>query len=178
MGEIPASEWKRKAVHAGMGLFALALRWLDWHSAALLAATALLFNLFVMPRIGRGIYRDAEKARDTGIVAYPAMVLLLVLLLRDRYLPIAAAVWAMMAFGDSAATIAGRLLEGPRLPWNEQKTWAGLLADWAFGGATAVLVFWFVSARRLETASPGDGARRAPCARPPRSLRSCPGLPV
>ena len=24
------AEWKRKAVHAGMGLFALALRWLDW----------------------------------------------------------------------------------------------------------------------------------------------------
>ena len=92
MAPIPPSEWKRKAVHAGMGLFALALRWLDWQSAALLAATALLFNLFVMPRIGRGIYRDAGRARDTGIVAYPAMVLLLVLLLRDRYLPIAAAV--------------------------------------------------------------------------------------
>lgn len=150
MTQVSSSEWRRKAVHAGVGLCALSLRWLDWQSAALLAVTALAFNLFVMPRVGRSIYRDAGKPRDAGIVAYPAMVLLLILLFRDRYLPIAAAVWAMMAFGDSAATIAGKLLEGPRLPWNAQKTWAGTLANWAFGGAGAALVFWFVSARRLE----------------------------
>jgi uncharacterized protein (TIGR00297 family) len=56
----------------------------------------------------------------------------------------------MMAFGDPAATIAGRLLRGPVLPWNPEKTWAGLLANWAFAGAAAVLVFRFVTARRLE----------------------------
>jgi uncharacterized protein (TIGR00297 family) len=147
---IPASEWKRKAVHAGMGLLALTLRWLDWKAAAAIALAALLFNLLVMPRIGRGIYRDPSRKRDTGIVAYAAMVLLLILLFRDRYLPIAAAVWAMMAFGDPAATIAGRLLRGPLLSWNPEKTWAGLLANWAVGGAGAVLVFRFVAARRLE----------------------------
>ncbi len=147
---ISASEWKRKAVHAGMGLLSLTLRWLDWKTAAAVALAALLFNLFVMPRIGRGIYRDSSKSRDTGIVAYAAMVLLLILLFRGRYLPIAAAVWAMMAFGDPAATITGRLLQGPHLPWNREKTWAGLLANWALGGAGAVLVFRFVAARRLE----------------------------
>jgi len=146
---ISAAEWKRKAVHAGMGLFALTLRWLDWKVAALLALAALLFNLFVMPRIGRGIYRDASRPRDTGIVWYAAMVLLLIVLFRGRYLPIAAVVWAMMAFGDPAASIAGRLLGGPRLFWNREKTWIGLASNWAVGGSAAVLVFWFVSARRL-----------------------------
>lgn len=148
--KIPAAEWRRKAVHAGVGLFALTLRWLDWRAAAALALAALLFNLMVMPRIGRGIYRDSAKVRDIGIVAYAAMVLALILLFRDRYLPLAAAVWAMMAFGDPAATIVGRLAEGPRLPWNPEKTWAGSLANWAVGGLGAVLLFWFVSARRLE----------------------------
>src|SRR6266496_5319581 len=133
-----------------MGLLALTLRWLDWKAAAAIALAALLFNLFVMPRIGRGIYRDPSRKRDTGIIAYAAMVFLLILLFRDRYLPIAAAVWAMMAFGDPAATIAGRLLRGPLLSWNREKTWAGLLANWAVGGAGAVLVFRFVAARRLE----------------------------
>ncbi len=147
---MPASEWKRKAVHAGMGLLALTLRWLDWKAAAAVALAALLFNLFVMPRIGRGIYRDSSRARDIGIVAYAAMVLFLILLFRGRYLPIAAAVWAMMAFGDPAATITGRLLRGPLLSWNREKTRAGLLANWAVGGAGAVLVFRFVAARRLE----------------------------
>lgn len=147
---ISASEWARKAVHAGVGFFALALRWLSWEQAALFAVAALVFNLFVMPRFGRALYRDDTKRRDVGIVAYPAMVLLLILLFRGKYLPIAAAVWAMMAFGDAAASIFGRLAGGPRLPWNREKTWIGLFADWGFGGAAAVLVFRFVAARRLE----------------------------
>ncbi len=150
MAQISPAEWKRKAVHALMGLFALTLRWLDWKVAALLALAALLFNLFVMPRIGRGIYRDPSKPRDTGIVAYAAMVLLLVVLFRGRYLPIAAAVWAMMAFGDPAASIVGKTLGGPRLPWNREKSWIGMLSNWAVAGSSSVLVFCFVAERRLE----------------------------
>ncbi len=149
MPQISSAEWKRKAVHAGVGLCALLLRWLDWKVAALLALLALLFNLFVMPRIGRGIYRDPSKPRDTGIVAYAAMVLLLVVLFRGRYLPIAAAVWAMMAFGDPAASIVGKTLGGPCLPWNREKTWIGLFSNWALGGSSAVLILWFVLSRRL-----------------------------
>ena len=147
---ITPGEWKRKAVHAATGLFALTFRWLDWKAAAAVAAVALLFNLFVMPRVGRQLYRDASRTRDPGIVAYPLMVLALVLLLRDHYLPIAAAVWAMMAFGDPAAAIAGELLGGARLPWNPAKRWIGLVANWAVGASASVVVFRFVSARPLE----------------------------
>jgi uncharacterized protein (TIGR00297 family) len=131
---------KRKLVHAGMGLFALLLRWLDWKAAAALAAVALLFNLFVMPRIGRGIYRDESKARDPGIVAYPAMVLALILLFRHE-LGAAAALWGMMAFGDPAASIVGKRLGGPRLPWNRKKTAAGFLA-YAVVGTIAAGALW------------------------------------
>jgi uncharacterized protein (TIGR00297 family) len=141
------AEWKRKAIHAGIGLFALTLRWLDWRLAALAAILAVLFNAVVMPRIGRGIYRDPSARHDAGIVAYPAMVALLLLVFSGKYVPIAAAVWAMMAFGDPAASIAGRIVGGPALPWNPAKTWVGLLSNWAVGGATSVLVFLFVSRR-------------------------------
>ena len=141
------SEWKRKALHAGMGLFALTLRWLDAGPAAALAGAALLFNAVVMPRIGRGIYRDPRARRDAGIVAYPAMVLLLILVFSGKYLTVAAAVWAMMAFGDPAAAIAGRLIGGPTLPWNREKTWVGLLANWAVASSAALAVFVFVSRR-------------------------------
>ena len=143
------AEWTRKAVHAGFGLAALSLRFLDWKAAAALALLALLVNLFVMPRVkgARSIYRDAARRHDAGIVAYPAMVLLLILVFRGPYLPIAAAVWAMMAFGDPAAAIAGKTVGGPTLPWNPRKTWVGLLADWAVAGPSAVLVHLFVSGR-------------------------------
>ena len=73
------AEWKRKAVHAGMGLFARALRFVDWRVAAAAAAAALLFNTAVRPRLWRGLDRDAGRRNDAGIVAYPAMVLLLIL---------------------------------------------------------------------------------------------------
>ena len=141
------AEWQRKAVHAGFGLCALALRWLDWRAAAACAVVALLFNVAVIPRLGRRLYRPGVLRHDTGIVAYPAMVLVLILVFRDHYLSIAAAVWAMMAFGDPAAAIAGRSVGGPVLPWNRRKTWVGLLADWAVAGTTSVLVFLFVSRR-------------------------------
>ena len=127
-----------------MGLFALALRWLDWRAATLLALAALLFNLFAMPRVGRGIYRDATRPRDPGIVAYPAMVLVLVLLFRHE-LAAAAALWGMMAFGDPAATIAGKLLDGPSLPWNPKKSWTGLAAYFVVGTIAAALLWSWVS---------------------------------
>jgi uncharacterized protein (TIGR00297 family) len=141
------AEWKRKAVHAGIGLFALTLRWLDWRVAAACALAAVLFNVIILPRFARGLYRDPAARHDAGIVAYPAMVLLLILVFSGKHIPIAAAVWAMMAFGDPAASIAGRIVGGPALPWNPVKTWVGLLSNWAVGGATAVLVFLFVSRR-------------------------------
>lgn len=144
------AEWRRKAIHAGFGLAALTLRWLDWKVAAAVALAALVFNVLVLPRIGRSIYRDPSRRHDAGIVAYPAMVLLLILVFRGPYLPIAAAVWAMMAFGDPAAAVAGRTIGGPALPWNPRKTWVGLLSNWAVAGPVAVLVFLFVSAREPQ----------------------------
>ena len=147
-------EWRRKAVHAGMGLFALALRWLDWKAAAGCALAALLFNLLVMPRIGRGIYRDAARARDPGIVAYPAMVLVLILLFRQD-LASAAALWAMMAFGDPAATVIGLRVGGPSLAWNPRKRWSGFAGYALVGGAAAVaLALWVSLDRSPQPGSP------------------------
>jgi uncharacterized protein (TIGR00297 family) len=39
---------------------------------------------------------------------------------------------------------------GPRLPWNRDKRWIGLAANWAAGATGSILVFRFVSARPLE----------------------------
>lgn len=149
-GKLTRAEWRRKALHAGMGLFALTLRWLDWRMAAALAVAALVFNLFAMPRIGRGVYRDPAKTRDPGIVAYPSMVLVLILLFRHE-LSAAAALWGMMAFGDPAATVVGRLVEGPRLRWNPKKTWSGLSAYVLVGTAAAAgLWLWTTVGRTVR----------------------------
>ncbi len=75
--------WRsRKVVHVAMGSFALALRWLTWWQAAVLAAVALLFNLFVLPRLAAHLYRPGELTGSarSGIVLYPMSVLVLALL--------------------------------------------------------------------------------------------------
>jgi uncharacterized protein (TIGR00297 family) len=140
---IPTSEWTRKAVHAGSGLFALALPRLTWTVAAAAAAAAFLFNLLVLPRLGgRALLREEEagQVHSKGIVLYPVVVLTLILLFRNR-LEIAAAGWALLAFGDASATLAGLALGGPRLPWNREKTVAGSAAYLLAGTAFAALLF-------------------------------------
>jgi uncharacterized protein (TIGR00297 family) len=98
----------------------------------------------VLPVHGKGIYRNRESRWDVGIVSYPLVVLLLILIFR-RDLAIAAAAWGMLALGDPAAALAGRSLRGPRLPWNPDKTWAGLAACLVAGGAAGLLLFRFVA---------------------------------
>ena len=140
-GTVPSlrAELPRKAVHIAMGGFALALRWLTPLGAIACAAFALLFNLFALHRLTKkSLLRPDEKARgiSRGIVIYPAAVLVLLLIFHDR-LELAAAVWGLIAFGDGMAGIAGLSIGGPKLPWNRDKSWAGLLAFIAWGTAAS-----------------------------------------
>ena len=139
------SENARQWVHIGSGGFAFLLRVLTWWQAAILAAAALIFNLLVLPHIGgRQLYRPVDNARGypLGIVLYPLAVLLLILIFSAR-LDLAAAAWGVLAFGDGAATLAGRGVGGRPLPWNAEKSIAGTLSFIACGAiGGAVLAWW------------------------------------
>lgn len=139
------SEDARQWVHVGSAAFAFLLRGLTWWQAAAMAATALVFNLLVLPRIGgRRLYRPVDHARGfpIGIVLYPLAVLLLIVAFSTR-LDIAAAAWGILAFGDGAATLVGRRAGGRRWPWNQDKTIAGTIGFAVFGGIGAVaLASW------------------------------------
>ena len=137
----------RKLVHVSMLLFAFLLPILTWVQAAGCAVLALLFNLFILPRLEVDLGKrpgvgDQDAAPPTaseqvtggataaatgvwtGIVLYPISVLLLILLYR-HHLHIAAGAWAIMALGDGMASVTGESLRGPALPWNREKTWSG-----------------------------------------------------
>ena len=139
------SELLRKVTHMSMGLFAFAVGWLGPLWSALLALTALLFNLFLFPRIGgRKLYREHEHAAGSslGIVLYPLAVLILILVFWKR-LEVAAATWGILAFGDGMASVAGMTLGRTKLPWNPRKSWAGTIAYAFFGTmAAATLLVW------------------------------------
>jgi dolichol kinase len=126
-----------------MGGFALLLRWLPWRQTVALAAAALVFNLFVLPRLRLNLYRPGDRERGVhGIIWYPLAVLLL-LVTFPRRPDIAAAAWGILAIGDGIATLAGRAIGGPRWPWNREKTLGGSAA-FAIGGAAAgIFLAWW-----------------------------------
>jgi uncharacterized protein (TIGR00297 family) len=140
-----ASELKRKLLHIAVGGFAFLLRGLEWREAALMAIAAFVFNWAILPRLGgRRLWREAEHGAGypLGILLYPLSVLALVLLFR-RDLWMVAAIWGVLALGDGMASIVGQAAEGPRLPWNPRKSWAGFAAFVVFGAIGAgVLAAW------------------------------------
>jgi uncharacterized protein (TIGR00297 family) len=138
------SELLRQTVHVAMGGLALLLRWLTWWQAAALALTAVVVNLTLLPRFAGRVFResDAQGLGHSGIVLYPMAVLALILLFPAR-LDIVAAAWAILAAGDGFATIVGTHVRSPRLPWNRDKSIAGLTAFMVAAGAGAIALAWF-----------------------------------
>ncbi len=140
-------ELLRKVVHMAVGLVAFSLRYLSAPQAAAVAAGAVLFNLFLLPRLGgKQLWRAGERAsgRSLGIVLYPVAVLILIVVFYRR-LEVAAAVWAILAFGDGMASLVGMTLGKAKLPWNPEKSWSGTLAYWLFGTVGAVVLLqWTV----------------------------------
>jgi dolichol kinase len=48
----------------------------------------------------------------------------------------------IIALGDGSATLAGLLLRGRRLPWNQAKSWIGLTAFLVCAGLLGTLAYW------------------------------------
>jgi uncharacterized protein (TIGR00297 family) len=142
------SELARKALHVGMALFALLLPSLSWGAALAAAGVACLFNIFALPRVAPYFLRKEEGERrfSVGIALYPLVVFALLLLFR-RNLPVAAAGWGYLAFGDGFASLCGMTFGGSRLPWNSRKTFAGSLGYLFFGFLGASLLYGFVASR-------------------------------
>src|SRR5262245_28714958 len=137
------SETGRQLVHIGVGAIALALRFLSWWQAALLALGAVFFNAVLLPRLAPRLFRhgDLDAPIASGIVIYPLAVLALILCFPSR-LDIAATAWAILAAGDGFATLIGAHVRSRPLPWNRVKSTAGLMSFVAFGS----LAGWGVAA--------------------------------
>ena len=125
------NEDKRQLVHLTMVVFALLLRWFEqWQQqwlAIVLAGGAVLFNLFILRHLAPALFREREhqKGYSIGIIIYPLVVLILVIVFP---LYIAAGAWAILAIGDSLSNLIGRRFGSRKLYWNPVKSYAGLIA--------------------------------------------------
>lgn len=140
------NETLRKSLHIAFGFGAFTLKWLPWYAAAGVCVVAILGNWLVLHRVvGRGVARH-ERGFDAGIMLYPVMVLLLIVVFRDR-LHYAAIGWAILAFGDGVATLAGKSLRIASLPWNRDKSWGGFLACFLAGAIAGTAVAYWMDYR-------------------------------
>ncbi|MCZ7647643.1 MAG: DUF92 domain-containing protein [Planctomycetota bacterium] len=113
-----------------------------WAAGVCLAAT--VFNLFLLQPLSVGLWNRTLKREGEGFVngtwMYP-----LGLAMAFLFYPAWAvgAAWAALAAGDAAAVTVGTRVPRPRLPWNEGKSWAGLVAFVAAAlPCCALLLYW------------------------------------
>ncbi len=140
------NEVLRKSLHIAIGFGALALKWLPWHIAAAICLIAIFSNWFLLHRlVGKRVARH-ERGFDEGIVLYPMAVLVLVIVFRN-HLHYAAIAWAMLAFGDGVATLAGKWMRIGSLPWNRDKSWGGLLSCFVASALSGIAVAYWMDYR-------------------------------
>jgi uncharacterized protein (TIGR00297 family) len=141
------NELLRKSLHIAFGFVAFALKLMPWWAAALMALAAIAMNWLGLHKVvGTSVSRH-ERGYDAGIVLYPIAVLLLILTFRHQ-MHYAAIAWALMAFGDGVATLAGKAVRIAPLPWNREKSWGGFLAFLIVGGAGALAVAYWMGYRQ------------------------------
>jgi dolichol kinase len=141
----PGTETARQAVHMLVASFALLLRWLSYPQALACAAGLVIFNAFILPRLPgsrRYLYRAEERERgfSVGILAYPVSVFILILVFP---VPVAAAMWGVLSFGDGMATLVGSAVGRRHLPWNPKKTLEGMLAFVLGALPPAAFLYWW-----------------------------------
>jgi dolichol kinase len=138
------SEKKRQVVHILLFLLAFLFKYLNKGQAFLLLFLFLFIILFIVPklRVKSYFYRRGENQYSQGAVWYFLVLLVLVLIFP---LPVVAATWAILALGDGTATLIGKNFKTKELPWNRQKSYAGILSFVIFGGFGAfILLKWML----------------------------------
>lgn len=151
-------ELRRRIWHSSPGFLPLLL-WFVPHADPL---SPTLRMICVLLAVGCGLaiylkYRRIERAEDVGrltsVIGYAGSVLATILLFPSA-LEIGLGVLAILAFGDGAATFGGKMLGGPRLPWNREKTWSGFCCFLAAGIPTSSVIYWRET-HNLEAVGPG-----------------------
>lgn len=139
----------------GLGGLAYLVPFVDLRLTLAVALLATLGNLWVLPRLPRGLRleREGGERGRVGLVLYPAVLAFLAAaawVFPDRRLAVAAA-WLAMAVGDGLAPVVARHLRGPAFPWNRAKR----LGPTAVAYGLAALAVWPLIPWPLALASMG-----------------------
>jgi len=106
--------------------FAFLLPYVEYGLILLLSLFSFFYAAFISPRWIRVTTRNSERVAgfSAGKLWYAFGIMMLLLLFRER-LHIAAAVWAVLAVGDSVSNLVGRRWPWMPLPYNREKSLGG-----------------------------------------------------
>lgn len=143
---LTSREVRRRFWHMTPGLLAFVLQIIPHKDpiSPTLRTIIIVFCLAIGMRILLGfrqIQRHGEGPGIAAVAGYSLSVLLTALIFPGS-LELALAVLAILAFGDGSATLFGLLFRGPRLPWNNAKTWSGFLAFLTLGSLMTAWIYW------------------------------------
>lgn len=85
--------------------------------------------------------RPGESLWHVSVIGYTVPVVAMLLLLPGRS-ELGLMTLGVLAFGDGSAALGGKLIQGPKLPWNRCKTWAGLASFALVGSVAASFSYW------------------------------------
>lgn len=149
-GRIGEQEFRRRLWHflPGMIAFGLAgvphLPTIRLWVMLLLVAFGILLPAWLAIRYHSRYSRSKNENIVPSILGYVVPLSVLALLFRSN-IAIPLAVAAIIAFGDGSATLVGLLTRGRRIPWNPQKSWAGLFGFLVVGTVLASIIYWIAA---------------------------------
>jgi dolichol kinase len=155
-------EYKRKAIHIGMGLWAFFPLIVTRYYALFICAIFLLLVLFVFrEHRWKSVFDVMARQEDYthGYLMGPLIYILAVMVCVGFYPPyIAAASFAIMAFGDGFATIVGRNVGIHRYPYSEKSiegTAGFIVCGFLSTLVVLIILTHFVSFQGLANTAPG-----------------------
>lgn len=145
-GSLTQRELRRRFWHMSPGLLPLILQVVPHADPVSVTLRWIVFG--VATGIGvrilwgfRQIQRTNEEGGFSAVAGY-ALSVIAMLLLFPQHLELSFALLAILAFGDGSATLFGLLIQGPKLPWNPEKSWSGLAAFVVVGCLMAAWIYW------------------------------------
>ena len=112
-------------------------------------------SIVIAAKILHGFQKIQRRDEGAGLAAVGgySLSVLAALMAFPGDIELGLSVLAILAFGDGSATLVGLTLRGPRLPWNQAKSWSGLVAFIAVGSLMTAWTYWGET-RNPEAAEP------------------------
>ncbi len=154
-GELGATTLKsgRKLAHSLPGLIPFAMLAIyhedplpPWNLGVVVGAAAALTCL---PYRHRKAMSRADERWALTCIVYPVAPILTLCLFPDRA-EFAGVVLVVVAFGDAAAALGGRLFGKRSLPWNRRKTWVGSICFVAAAAPLAAILYLVEARPQVE----------------------------